>query len=73
MNRTQRRRQAKDDLRFLARGLDPDRPEAVQVMALMRVLRELIEDSRDARSIAPLMEFLRDNMDAAGQIGRAHV
>ncbi|HEX8525805.1 YkgJ family cysteine cluster protein [Allosphingosinicella sp.] len=67
MSRTERRRRTKEDLRFLERGFDCERPEAVQVMALMRVMSELIEESRAAGSIAPLMAFLHANMLAAGR------
>ena len=36
-------------------------------MALMRLLHDRLEESRDARTVAPLMTFLHDNLRAAEQ------
>jgi hypothetical protein len=65
MSRAERRRQAKEDRRTVAGGLDADRRDTVQVMALTRVLHDLLEESRDAGTIAPMMAFLHENIRAA--------
>ncbi|HEX8669003.1 MAG TPA: YkgJ family cysteine cluster protein [Allosphingosinicella sp.] len=67
MNRADRRRQLKEDLRTVARGLDPDRADPVEVMALMRVLHDRLEEAKSAGSIAPLMGFFHENVRAAGR------
>jgi Fe-S-cluster containining protein len=67
MNRAERRRQLKDDRRLVERGLDWERTDGAEVIALMRVLHALIEDSRDAGTVAPLMEYFHDNLRAAGR------
>jgi hypothetical protein len=69
MNRADRRRRLKDDHRLVARGLDRDVLEPAQVMALMRVLHALMEESRDAGTIAPLMSFFTANLTAAERAG----
>lgn len=65
MDRAQRRRQLKDDARALARGIDAERPDGPQIMVLMRLLHERLEEARDAGTVAPLGEFLRENLRAA--------
>ena len=67
MSRAERRRQVKEDRRIVAAGLDAGRRDTVQVMALMRVLFDLVEESRDAGSVAPVMAYLLDNFRAAGR------
>jgi Fe-S-cluster containining protein len=67
MSRAERRRRAKEDRRVVAGGLDSGRRDTAQVMALMRVLHELLEESRDAGAVAPMMGFLHDNIRAAGR------
>lgn len=69
MNRADRRRRLKDDQRLVARGLDREVLEPAQVMALMRVLHALLEESRDAGTVAPLMGFFSDNLTAAERAG----
>jgi Fe-S-cluster containining protein len=65
MSRAERRRQVREDRRAIAAGLDAGRRDTAQVMALMRVLFDLLEDSRDAGSVVPMMTFLHDNIRAA--------
>jgi hypothetical protein len=65
MSRAERRRRGKEDRRLVAAGLDAGRRDTVQVMALMRVLSDLLAESRDAGTIAPMMAFLHDNIRAA--------
>jgi hypothetical protein len=65
MNRTERRRQLKEDERALARGIDADRPDGPQIMVLMRLLYHRLEEARSARSIGPLMRLFEQNMRAA--------
>lgn len=67
MSRSDRRRQHKDDLRIVARGIGAEILVGAQVKALMRVLHELIEESRASATVAPLMRFFHDNMRAAGR------
>ena len=65
MNRTERRRQIREDERALARGIDADRPDGPQIMVLMRLLHHRLEEARSERSIAPLMRLFEQNMRAA--------
>ena len=65
MNRSERRRQSKEDHRVIARGLDIEARDGYQIVALMRVLRELIDDARRLQIVAPLMSFLYENMSKA--------
>ena len=67
MTRAERRRRLKEDQRLVARGLEEDRRDHLQIMALMRLLHDRLEESRDARTVAPLMTFLHDNIRAAEQ------
>jgi len=67
MTRAERRRRLKEDQRLVARGLEEDRGDHAQIMALMRLLHDRLEESRDARTVAPLMTWLHDNMRAADQ------
>lgn len=69
MERAERRRRLKDDQRLVARGLTTEDVEPKALMALMRVFHALIEESRDARTLTPLMAYFHDNMRAAGQAG----
>jgi Fe-S-cluster containining protein len=65
MIRSERRRQAKEDERAMARGLDFARADGPQIMMLMRLLHDRLEASRVARSIAPLAQFFQTNLQAA--------
>jgi len=65
MNRAERRRQAREDRERIARGLEAGRADGREVMALMRVLHDLIAEARDAGTVAPVMTFLHANMRAA--------
>ena len=67
MTRAERRRRLKEDQRLVARGLESDRSDHVQIMALMRLLHDRLEELRDAGTVAPLMTFLHDNFRAAEQ------
>jgi len=62
--RASRRRQAKVDLEVLKDGVRPEKPR-VHAMALMRVVHDLVERAKQDRSIAPVMEFIHDNMKRA--------
>ncbi|HEV2866904.1 MAG TPA: YkgJ family cysteine cluster protein [Allosphingosinicella sp.] len=73
MNRIERRRQAKEDRGFVARGLDTERRDGLQVIALMRVLHERLLESRAARTVAPLMGFFHDNLRSATRPGPRHL
>jgi Fe-S-cluster containining protein len=68
MIRTERRRQAKEDERAMARGLDAARPDGPQIMVLMRLLHDRLEASRAAGAIAPLAAFFADNLKAAWRV-----
>lgn len=71
MNRAERRRQLKEDERLIANGLSFTRTDAYEAIALMRVLRDRLAQSRNAGRIAPLMAFLHDNFArSAGRIPR---
>ncbi|HYJ30118.1 MAG TPA: YkgJ family cysteine cluster protein [Allosphingosinicella sp.] len=65
MDRTERRRQLRDDERRLQGGLDPGRPDGPQIMELMRLLHARLEEARGAGTLAPLAAFFEGNMRAA--------
>lgn len=65
MIRAERRRQLREDERALERGLDAERPDGPQIMVLMRLLYARLEESREARTLTPLGEFIAANMRAA--------
>ena len=67
MNRAERRRQLKEDERLIANGLSFTRTDAYEAIALMRVLRDRLGQSRSAGRIAPLMTFLHDNFDRSAR------
>jgi hypothetical protein len=62
--RASRRRQARADLELLKGGVRPEAPR-VHAMALMRVVHDLVERAKQDRNIAPVMEFVHDNMKRA--------
>ena len=61
MNRAERRHQLKEDERLIAQGVSVVRTDAWEAIALMRVLRDRLGESRRAGTVAPLMTFLHDN------------
>ena len=69
MERAERRRQLRDDRRLVARGLPGGETDLAMIVSLMRVLHDLLEEARDAGSVAPLMAFFQENMAAAGRPG----
>ncbi len=69
MNRIERRLKAKEDQRLIAGGLNAERLTAVQVMALMRALLELLEESHSAGTVAPLIAFFHRNISSAARPG----
>ena len=73
MNRAERRRQAREDLTRIARGLAPGRAEPSELAPMMRVLHELILESRSAGTVAPLMSFLHANMRGAERLAPGHL
>jgi Fe-S-cluster containining protein len=73
MNRAERRRQAREDRARIARGLEAGRADGNEVTALMRVLHDLIDEARDAGTVAPVMQFLHANMRAAERLAPGHL
>ena len=73
MNRAERRRQAKEDRDRIARGLEAGRADGREVIALMRVLHDLLAEARDAGTVAPVMSFLQANMRAAERLAPNHL
>lgn len=73
MNRAERRRQAREDRERIARGLEAGRADGREVISLMRVLHDLIAESRDAGTVAPVMQFLHANMRAAERLAPGHL
>jgi hypothetical protein len=69
VERAERRRQLKDDRRIVARGLPGGKTDLEMIVSLMRVLHDLVEEARDAGTVAPLMAFFQENMTAAGRPG----
>jgi hypothetical protein len=67
-SRAERRRQAKDDRRLLASGLDLASGGAARVAALMRLLHDLLEEARDAGTVAPLADFLHAQLRASDRL-----
>ena len=61
MNRAERRRQLKEDERLIAQGVSVACTDGWEVVALMRVLRDRLGESRRAGTVARLMNFLHDN------------
>lgn len=49
----------------LKRGLDANRRNPAEVIALMRVLREMVADAQARRSLTPMMTYLYESLDAA--------
>src|ERR1700710_2869361 len=68
MNRAERRRQAREDRERIASGLEAGGANGRAVMALMRVLHDLIAEARDAGTVAPVMSFIHANMRAAERV-----
>jgi hypothetical protein len=73
MNRAERRRQSREDRERIARGLAAGRADGSELIALMRVLHDLIAEARDAGSVAPVMQFLHANMRAAERLAPHHL
>jgi Fe-S-cluster containining protein len=71
MDRAERRRQLKEDRRFVARGLPGGQTDLEMIVSLMRVLHALLEEARDAGNVAPLIAFFHENMLIANRPGPA--
>jgi Fe-S-cluster containining protein len=69
MDRAERRRQLKEDRQRVARGLPGGETDLAMIVSLMRVLHALVEEARNAGTVAPLMAFFQENMAAAGRPG----
>ena len=69
MERAERRRQLKEDRRLVTRGLPGAKTDLELIVSLMRVLHDLLEEARDAGTVAPLMTFFQENMVTAGRPG----
>ncbi len=69
MERAEKRRQLKEDRRLVARGLPGQQTDLETIVSLMRVLHDLVEQARDARTIAPLIAFFQENMAIAARPG----
>jgi hypothetical protein len=54
-----------DEMRIRG-GIDALRPSGDEVVALMRTLRQRIDDCRKAQSVSPLMEYLYSNLGRGG-------
>ena len=67
MERSDRRRQLREDQKRVARGLDVRRNDADELAALMRVLHQLVQTSIERRSVSPLMDFVWSNMTAGAR------
>jgi len=67
MSRADRRRQEKEDQRLVARGIDVNRRDPAQVIALMRMLRQQLAEAQVAGTVAPLIRYLHENFEAAGR------
>ena len=68
MGRAERRQQEREyQRRVERRGLDPREPDAYEIVALMRVLRDKVQASIRRRSVNPLMEFIYSNLTAGAR------
>lgn len=67
MSRADRRRQEKEDQRLVARGIDVNRRDPAQVIALMRALRQQVAEAQAAGTVAPLIGYLHENFEAASR------
>ena len=68
MNRTERRRQLREDEKSIARGLDARRIEGRHVIALMRALDDKLQIGLQRRSVSPLMQFVYANMSSGARL-----
>ena len=65
MDRGERRRQAKDDEKQLARGIDFDVSDANPTAAMMRLLFALVEKARRTGTVDDLVKFLHSRVNAS--------
>jgi Fe-S-cluster containining protein len=64
---SKRRQLGHDELRIV-RGIDAQRPSGDEVAALMRVLSDKLESSRESGSVEPLLDFLYSNMTSGADL-----
>ena len=62
MNRAERRRQEKDDERLIAGGIDIEKRDHGQIMALMRLVHREVVAARKAGSVAGIFDFFLGNL-----------
>ena len=70
INRADRRRQAKEDEKRVARGLDARLAPQGQIVALIRALDQKLKTSIQRRSVSPLMEFVYSSMSGGARLIR---
>ena len=64
MNRTDRKRQAREDEKRLARGIDPDSQDPEPTAAMARQLHALLERAKREGDIGPPVKFLQAKVEA---------
>jgi Fe-S-cluster containining protein len=62
LNRKDRKRQAKEDEKLLARGIDPKATSADSTVAMARQLHGLLEDAKRERNLTPAITYLHSKV-----------
>lgn len=65
MNRAERKRQAKDDEKRLAHGVDPETSDPEPTAAMARTLLALLEQAKTDGDVGPAVAFLHAKVDAS--------
>jgi Fe-S-cluster containining protein len=64
LNRQDRKRQAREDERLLARGIDPRATGADATVAMARQLHTLLERAKEERNLTPAVMYLHSKVNA---------
>jgi Fe-S-cluster containining protein len=64
LNRQERKRQAKEDEKLLARGIDPRSTSANSMVAMARQLHALLERAKEERNITPAVLYLHAKVNS---------
>jgi Fe-S-cluster containining protein len=64
MNRADRKRQAKEDEKLLARGINPKATDAGPTVAMARQLHSLLERAKEEGNLAPVLMYLHSKVSS---------
>src|SRR6185503_6440381 len=67
MNRSERRRQSKDDEKRLKTGIDPESSDPEPTAAMARHMHALLETAKRDKNVDPAVRFLHAKVDATRQ------